>query len=201
MKKHILLFALLLCLLVTGCSKQEAAAPEANTTVTIADRTVRFALPEGLDVESSEFPGDYIFTPMAYEPPTEAAEAFSAPDIWYASGSVECLPNYAAWWIKDVLKAAPLYENHSWIVEDIGNIDGTSEPAYLYKVGHDLYSLGILDQLEGQGVDIDAFAHSSESWCVLFGSAEDEDLTLFTLNAKNFSQDDAVALAKSVVIA
>ena len=54
MKKHILLFALLLCLLVTGCAKQEAAAPEANTTVTIADRTVRFALPEGLDVESSE---------------------------------------------------------------------------------------------------------------------------------------------------
>lgn len=200
MKKYMLVSALLLCILFTGCAKQEAEAPEANTTVTIANRTVRFALPEGLEVESSALPEDYIFTPMAYEPPGEAAEAFSAPDIWYASGSVECLPNHASWWVKDVLKAAPLYENHSWIVEDIGMIDGTSESAYLYKVGHDLYSPGILGQLEAQGVNMDAFAHSSESWCVLFGSAEDESLTLFTLNAKSFTRDDAIALAKSVVI-
>ena len=99
------------------------------------------------------------------------------------------MTNNSNWWIKDVLKAAPVYENHSGIVEDIGNIDGTSEPAYLYKVEHDLYSLGILVRLEEEGVDIDAFAHFSESWC-----------GLFTLNAKSSSRDDAIALAKSVVI-
>lgn len=200
MKKFVLVSALLLCLLLTGCAKQETEVPDTNATVTIADRTVQFALPDGLEVESSKLPGDYIFTPMAYEPPADAAEAFSAPDIWCASGSAECLPNNANWWIKDVLKAAPVYENHSGIVEDIGNIDGTSEPAYLYKVEHDLYSLGILMRLEEEGVDIDAFAHFSESWCGLFGSAEDEYLTLFTLNAKSSSRDDAIALAKSVVI-
>lgn len=200
MKKHLFVSALLLCILFTGCAKQEAEAPEGNTAVTVADRTVRFALPEGLEVESSALPGNYIFTPMAYAPADEAAEAFSAPDIWYASGSAECLPNHASWWVKDVLKSAPLYENHSWIAEDIGMIDGTSESAYLYKVGHDLYSPGILGQLEEQGVNMDAFAHSSESWCVLFGGAEEESLTLFTLNAKSFTRDDAIALAKSVVI-
>ena len=206
MKKRIALFALLLCLLLTGYAGQEVAAPDANTTLTIADRTVRFTLPEGLEAEvSNELDGQvlqYRFTPMAYEFPEPVPSPSGAN--WGTSGLIDIFNNYMDFhngFDGNTIVEAPFIWNHSTPVSEYGPVDGTDAPSYLWRECHDLYTPPEHQQLWDAGIyPEDTIPDGAEFWHIVFVRPGEETMVVFSLNCEIFTQDDAVALAKSVVI-
>lgn len=206
MKKRVLFSVLLLCLLFTGCAKREAELPDSNTTVTIANRTVRFALPEGLDAEvSEELDGQvlqYRFTPMVYEFPDAVPSPSGA--VWGYSGVIDVFSNAVDFcndFDGDTITAVPSVWNHSTPVSEYGPVEGTDAPSYLFRESHDLYTPPEQQKLWDAGIyPEDTIPDGVEFWHIAFARPGEQTMVVFSLNCEVFSQDDAIALAKSVVI-
>lgn len=206
MKKFSLLSVLLLCILFTGCAKQEAEFPEANTTVTIMNRTVRFALPEGLDVKVSEDLDDqvlqYRFTPMVYEFPDVVPSPSGVN--WGYSGIIDIFNNevdFRNGFDGNTIVKTPIIWNHSTSVSEYGPVEGTDAPSYLFRECHDLYIPPEHQKLWDAGVyPEDTIPDGADFWHIAFARPGEETMVVFSLNCEVFTQDDAIALAKSVVI-
>lgn len=206
MKNRGLYFVLLLCLLLTGCTKQDAKAPEANTTVTLCNQTVRFALPEALNAEpSAELDGQilqYRFTPMVYSFPD--ALPMPSSSNWCYSGLIDIFSNAVDFFNEfesGKIVKAPFLWNHSTPVSEYGPVEGTDAPSYLFRETHDLFTAAETESLWDAGVlQENELPHGADFWHIVFARPGEQTMVVFSLSCEAFTQTDAVNFAKSVVI-
>lgn len=162
---------------------------------------ISYQVPDGLEEQpyhaDSGLMGARLLGPDAYSLLTDPGSA-SAPQAWYASGMVSRFP------VEDVLEwedgqitQVRLMSNHT-VLEDLGPLDGLCAPAFLTKATHDLYTHSELMELEQAGVDLDTLDTASEYWDVYLARPGDTVGYLFRLNAKHYTQQDAVDFAKTM---
>lgn len=158
---------------------------------------ISYTVPDGLEEQpyyaDQGFAGACLLTPDAYEVYKERA-----PDWWRSAGAV------SRFYTEDLLRwegnsicAVEQWSNKT-SNEDLGPLDGLCAPAFLTKTTHDLYTNNDLMELEQAGVDLDTLDTASEYWDVYLARPGDTVGYLFRLNAKHYTQQDAVDFAKTM---
>ena len=73
-------------------------------------------------------------------------------------------------------------------------------PAIMLKVSHDLYMTSEIAGLEDEGEDISSIETSSDYWEFWFVKEGEDTYYLLMLSAKEFSQEEAEKIARTVII-
>lgn len=196
-------------------AKDTAEVEEFLNAVCNIHNVLSYELPDGLTESAYHadigFGGGCVFEPDAYEIPEEADSL--VPAEWKAAGMVS---RYAA---EEVLRfnddgteivSVTASLNHS-SMEPLGAVDGLCAPAYLVKGTHDLYTAadsgdagnsadadGTVTETDGSKAARSDAEKTSEYWYVFFAKPDDETGYCVSLNAKNFTKEEALAFAKTV---
>lgn len=101
-------------------------------------------------------------------------------------------------WDGEEISAVHDYSNHS-VMELIGSAEGLSMPGYIVKGSHDLYTAVEQWEMEESGVSLDDKELTSEYWYVYMAEPDKEFGCVISLNAKNYTMEDAIEFAKSVM--
>lgn len=161
---------------------------------------ISYELPEGLteSVYRADlgFAGAVLLQPDAYE--VYGDENSYAPAEWTAAGMISRF--YTAdlvVWDGDVIQEIHPFFNHT-SEEALGSVDGLAAPGFLQKCNHDLYTIPELDELAEQGIEIPESETTSDFWYVYLAKPGEEIGFVVSLNAKNFTREDAIAFAGSI---
>lgn len=158
---------------------------------------ITFTIPEGLVLEDYNadigYAGGCLLTPLAYESGEYVPENWKAAGLlgrFRADGLVE--------WDGEQIKSVASFLNHS-AMEPIGSVEDLFLPGYVLKGSHDLYTAAELGELEEQGIELSTIETTSEYWYIFMAEPDSEFGYVISLNAKNYSMEDAVEFAGSVV--
>lgn len=161
---------------------------------------ISYELPEGLTESAYRadlgFAGAILLQPDAYE--VYGDENSYAPAEWTAAGMISRF--YTAdlvVWDGDVIQEIYPFFNHT-SEEALGSVDGLAAPGFLQKCNHDLYTIPELDELAEQGIEIPESETTSDFWYVYLAKPGEETGFVVSLNAKNFTREDAIAFAGSI---
>lgn len=140
--------------------------------------------------------------------PYDADNSGSAPLEWQYSGIISRLPVESGMATVTFDNGIPNpasapHENHtdSEYVKTIGLERSNMQwPAIMLKESHDLYTASQLGEMEEAGIDIDGKDLTSDYWVFWFVKEGEDTYYLLTLSAREFSQDEAEAIASAVVI-
>lgn len=161
---------------------------------------ISYELPKGLTESAYRadqgFAGGILLLPNAYE--VAGDEDSYAPSEWMAAGMISRF--YAAdlvVWNGNVIQEIYPFFNHT-STEALGSVDGLAAPGFLQKCNHDLYTASELGELAEQGVDIPESETTSDYWYVYLAKPGEKIGYVISLNAKNYTKEDAIAFAESV---
>lgn len=160
-------------------------------------REISFELPKGLSMEPYQanvgYMGGRLFSPNVYEGESHT------PLAWMASGVVtrfdaDHLLSWEDGEISDVLN----YQNHA-VITGVTQIFGyTDTPAILASEEYDLHTPSEMHALDNQGI---SYEPTSSYWCLYIAREGASTGYMISLNQKNFTEDDILALAKTVHLA
>lgn len=149
--------------------------------------------------------GGFLILPISYE---AAGSQGSAPAEWQYSGLLSMIPkeNTDITYTSGIpdLSGIPL-QNHSEVeyIKVIGLERSTMQwPAIMVKESHDLYTAADLYDLKEKGVDVESedFDPTSEYWTFYFVKESEDNYFVLSLSMKEFTQEEAERIAKSVII-
>lgn len=181
---------------VAAAATFTGARPDRSGAVELPELGISLVLPEGLTLEDySEtlgYGGGYLLSPDAY-----LYYGDGTPSQWAAAGMAGSFP--AAWltWEGETITDVAPGWNHTGYGE-AEPLSGLAVPAAILQAEHDLYTAAELGELEMSGVDLSTVETVSSYWYVFLARPGDDTGILLSLNAKHFTRQDAVDLARSV---
>lgn len=187
---------LLTAVAIAAAATFTGARPQRSGAVDLPELGISLEVPEGLTLtnysDTLGYGGGYLLSPDAYPDHGDGT-----PPQWAAAGMAGSFP--AAWltWDGETITGAAPGWNHTGYGET-EPLTGLAAPAALLYAEHDLYTAGELGELEMNGVDLSTVETSAAYWYVFLAEPGDTTGILLSLNAKNFSREDAVAFARSV---
>lgn len=187
---------LLTAVAIAAAATFTGARPRRTGAVELPELGISLEVPEGLVLtdysETLGYGGGYLLSPDAY-----SDHGDGTPPQWAAAGMAGSFPAaWLTWEGETIIGTAPGW-NHTGYGET-EPLTGLAAPAALLYAEHDLYTAGELGELEMNGVDLSTVETSAAYWYVFLAEPGDTTGILLSLNAKNFSREDAVAFARSV---
>ena len=199
-KKPRMLAVTAVCLLtavaIAAAATFTGARPDRSGAVELPELGISLTVPEGLTLsdysETLGYGGGYLLSPDAYPDHGDGT-----PPQWAAAGMAGSFP--AAWltWEGETITGAAPGWNHTGYGE-AEPLTGLAAPAALLYAEHDLYTAGGLGELEMSGVDLSTAETSAAYWYVFLADPGADTGILLSLNAKNFTRENAVDFARSV---
>ena len=199
-KKPRMLAVTALCL-VTVVAAAAAAAftgarPDRSGAVELPELGISLVLPEGVTLEPySEtlgYGGGYLLSPEVYPDHGDGT-----PPQWAAAGMAGSFPTALITWEGEAIAGVAPGWNHTGYGES-EPLSGLAAPAAILQAEHDLYTAAGLGELEMSGVDLSTVETVSSYWYVFLARPGEDTGILLSLNAKNYTRQDAVDLARSV---
>ncbi len=173
-----------------------------NNKVQISD-LLSIELPEGYTLgnymANIGIDGGALIEPQAYEVKGEDGYGSGIPE-WFYSGAISIIRYPQDWFVFEDEKLVDKqmhYWNHT-SEEKIEELDGLAMPAILYRANHDLYTAAESAELMEQGIELKEDELTSDYWYIYFASPESEIAYYLSLDARQFSKEQAIEIAKSV---
>lgn len=173
-----------------------------NNKVQISD-LLSIELPEGYTLgnymANIGIDGGAFIEPQAYEVKGEDGYGSGIPE-WFYSGAISIIRYPQDWFVFEDEKLVDKqmhYWNHT-SEEKIEELDGLAMPAILYRANHDLYTASESAELMEQGIELKEDELTSDYWYIYFASPESEIAYYLSLDARQFSKEQAIEIAKSV---
>ena len=165
------------------------------------DNWLTVELPEGYTLGAYNanlgIAGGALISPQAYEVYGEV----SAPQEWYYAGFVGKIPyagDYFTFENGELVRGELGFWNHT-LSEQLDVLD-LDWQALFRAYNHDLYTAAGMAKLEGEGIDITQIDTTSDYWYFFFAKEGEEDAYYLSLSAKDFTKEEAIAIAKTVNI-
>lgn len=158
---------------------------------------ISFELPDGLSMEPYKADvggmGGRLFSPNVYEGESHT------PLAWMASGVVTRFDaDHLLAWEDGQISEVRNYRNHA-VITGVTQIFGyTDTPAILVSEEYDLHSPSEMYALDEQGI---SYEPTSSYWCLYLAKEGASTGYMISLNQKNFTEDDMLALAKTIRLA
>lgn len=199
-KKPRMLAVTALCLVtvvaIATAATFTGARPDRTGAVELPKLGISLVLPEELTLEDYSgtlgYGGGYLLSPNAY-----LHYGDGTPPEWAAAGMVGTFPvRWLTWEGRTITEALPTWNHTAY-----GEVEPLSDlvsPAAILQAEHDLYTAAEAGTLEESGVDLSTVETVSTYWYVFLAQPSDETGILLSLNAKNFTRQDAVDFAQSV---
>ena len=164
-------------------------------------------LPSGYSISSFRddigWQGGSLILPGSYD---IAAGFDSAPSEWIYSGLISRIPadNTGVTYQNGIpdLSGIPM-NNHTYAeyIKVIGLERSNMQwPAIMLKENHDLYTASDMSRLSASGIDTEAMDLTSDYWSFWFVKEGEDTYYLLTLSAKEFTQEEAEEIARTVSI-
>ena len=164
-------------------------------------------LPSGYSISSFRddigWQGGALILPRSYD---IVAEFDSAPSEWIYSGLISRMPadNTGVTYKNGIpdLSGIPM-NNHTYAeyIKVIGLERSNMQwPAIMLKESHDLYTASDMSRLSASGIDTEAMDLTSDYWSFWFVKEGEDTYYLLTLSAKEFTQEEAEEIARTVSI-
>ena len=164
-------------------------------------------LPSGYSISSFRddigWQGGALILPRSYD---IATEFDSAPSEWIYSGLISRMPadNTGVTYKNGIpdLSGIPM-NNHTYAeyIKVIGLERSNMQwPAIMLKENHDLYTASDMSRLSASGIDTEAMDLTSDYWSFWFVKEGEDTYYLLTLSAKEFTQEEAEEIARTVSI-
>ena len=164
-------------------------------------------LPSGYSISSFRddigWQGGALILPRSYD---IAAGFDSAPSEWIYSGLISRMPadNTGVTYKNGIpdLSGIPM-NNHTYAeyIKVIGLERSNMQwPAIMLKESHDLYTASDMSRLSASGIDTEAMDLTSDYWSFWFVKEGEDTYYLLTLSAKEFTQEEAEEIARTVSI-
>ena len=173
-----------------------------NNKIEISD-LLSIELPEGYSLgnymANIGIDGGALIEPRAYEIKYEDGYGSGIPE-WAHSGVIAIIQYPQDWFVFEngrLVDKQMRYWNHT-SEEKIEMLDGLAMPAILYRANHDLYTASEAGELMEQGVELMEDELTSDYWYIYFASEESEIAYYLSLDARQFSKEQAIEIAKSV---
>lgn len=181
---------------VAAAATFTGARADRSAAVELPELGISLVLPEGLTLEAYSdtlgYGGGYRFSPDVY-----SLFGDGTPPQWTAAGMAGVFPaSWLTWEGETIREALPTW-NHTDCGES-ESLSGLAAPAALLYAEHDLYTAAELGELELSGTDLSAVETTSAYWYVFLAQPGHDTGILLSLNAKNFTREDAVDFARSV---
>lgn len=146
--------------------------------------------------------GGTLIEPQAYEIREEALISSFDSGIpeWFYSGAISIIKSPQDWFVFEAGKLVDkqmIYWNHT-SEEKIEVLEGLAMPAVLYRANHDLYTAAEMEDLYEQGIELTEEEATSDYWYIYFADPESELAYYLSLDARQFSKEQAIEIAKSV---
>ena len=159
-------------------------------------------LPEGYTLGTYQadlgIAGGALIFPQAYE--LYGDDVF-APQEWYHAGFVGRIPDAVSYFIFENGKLTDGqlgWWNHS-SGERLGVLDLNWQALFM-QYNHDLYTAAGIGWLEEDGVDVSLIDTTSDYWYFFFAKEGEENAYYLSLSTKLFTEEEAIAIAKTVTI-
>lgn len=156
-----------------------------------------YVLPDGLT--ETDYSGDIgymggcLFKPDAYETYLDKP----VKKEWVAAGMISrYYVDERLGWDGDEIYPVDTGFNHTE-TEYLGSLDGLCAPAFLMKCRHDIYTLPDWEEVEAK-IDKNDIESENEYWYIYFARPGDEIGYVVSLNAKNFTRDEAIVFAETI---
>lgn len=169
---------------------------------TVLSDIITVELPEGYTLSDYNanigVNGGALIEPLAY---TVKGDSFGSqiPE-WTYSGAISIIKDKADWFLFEdgrIIEKQTWYWNHS-VEEKEETLDGLAMPAILYHGSHDLYTAAEREYLWEQGIELSEEEYISEYWYIYFASEESREAYYLSLDARQFTKEQAVEIAKTV---
>lgn len=171
------------------------AKPDRTGAVELPELGISLIIPEELTLEDYSETlgyGGYLLSPDAY-----LHYGDGTPSQWAAAGMVGRFPtSWLTWEGQTISKALPSWNHTSYGEPE--PLSGLAAPAAILQAEHDLYTAAEAGVLEESGVDLSTVELVSAYWYVFLAQPGEDSGILLSLNAKNFTREDAVDFARSV---
>ena len=171
------------------------AKPDRTGAVELPELGISLIIPEELALEDYSETlgyGGYLLSPDAY-----LHYGDGTPSQWAAAGMVGRFPtSWLTWEGQTISKALPSWNHTSYGESE--PLSGLAAPAAILQAEHDLYTAAEAGALEESGVDLSTVELVSSYWYVFLAEPGEDTGILLSLNAKNFTREDAVDFARSV---
>ena len=164
-------------------------------------------LPSGYSISSFRddigWQGGALILPRSYD---IAAEFDSAPSEWIYSGLISRMPadNTGVTYKNGIPDLSGIPMNNHTDAEYIKVIglerSNMQWPAIMLKENHDLYTASDMSRLSASGIDTEAMDLTSDYWSFWFVKEGEDTYYLLTLSAKEFTQEEAEEIARTVSI-
>ena len=119
---------------------------------------------------------------------------------WFYSGTISIIRYPQDWFVFEdgkLVDKQMIYWNHT-SEEKIEVLEGLAMPAILYHANHDLYTAAEIGTLYEQGIELTEEETTSDYWYIYFASPESEIAYYLSLDARQFSKEQAIEIARSV---
>lgn len=143
--------------------------------------------------------GGALIEPQAYAVKSEDGYGSGIPE-WSYSGAISIIKYPQDWFVFEdgkLVDKQMSYWNHT-SEEKIEVLEGLAMPAILYHANHDLYTAAEVGILSEQGIELTEEETTSDYWYVYFASPESEIAYYLSLDARQFSKEQVIEIAKSV---
>lgn len=173
-----------------------------NSKIQFSD-IVSIELPEGYTL--SDYNANYgihggvLIEPLAYEIKGDSA-ASNVPAEWIASGTISVIKDAGNWFLFEdgkIVEKQMGYWNHT-SEEKIESLEGLAMPEILYHGNHDLYTAAEMENLLEQGIELSEDELTSDFWYIYFASPDKEEAYYLSLDQRQFTKEQAIAIAKTV---
>lgn len=172
-----------------------------NHKVVLSD-IITVELPEGYTLSAYHanlgVNGGALIEPLAYE--VKGDSFGSQLPEWTYSGVISIIADKTDWFLFEnnrIMEKRGWYWNHS-SEEKIETLDGLAMPAILYHGSHDLYTAAEIGDLSEQGIELSEEEYISEYWYIYFAEEESREAYYLSLDARQFTKEQAVEIAKTV---
>ena len=167
-------------------------------------------LPHGYGIsnyyDNIGYMGGSLILPKSYDVIEGIDESGFSPMEWRYSGLITRIPAGQT----DIkyengipeLSGIPMQNHSEQEYKDVIGLERSTHrwPAIMLKVNHDLYTPPQLDDLQKKGVTVKKEDTTSDYWEFWYVKQGEETYYVITLSAKEFSQKEAIEIAKSVTI-
>lgn len=164
-------------------------------------------LPSGYSISSFRddigWQGGSLILPGSYD---IAAGFDSAPSEWIYSGLISRIPadNTGVTYQNGIPDLSGIPMNNHTDAEYIKVIglerSNMQWPAIMLKESHDLYTASQLSEMKDEGIDLTGKELTSDYWSFWFVKEGEDTYYLLTLSAKEFTQEEAEEIARTVSI-
>ena len=159
-------------------------------------KEISFEMPDGLTMEpysaNTGYLGGRLFSPKVYEGEEHT------PLGWMASGMVSRFDaEYLLRWADGQISQVLSFRNHA-VMTGMNQVYDLDAPAMLVSEEYDLHTPQEMYDLDQKGI---AYEPTSSYWCLYIAKEGAATGYIVSLNAKNFTEEDMLSLAKTIRLA